>query len=89
MLAAAVPFLAGSFRRIQIPIVVGEILVGMIIGKSGLNLVHESSSLAFLAEFGFAFLMFLSGLEGDFTALMPPNRRSLPEQRRASPTAAI
>ncbi len=85
VLAAAVPLLSASFCKIQIPIVVGEILVGMIIGKSGLNLVHESPSLAFLAEFGFAFLMFLSGLEVDFTVLMPQNRPSSSEQRRISP----
>jgi len=85
VLAAVVPLLSTSFRRIQIPIVVGEILVGMIIGRSGLNLVHESPSLAFLAEFGFAFLMFLSGLEVDFTVLMSPSQPSSSGQRRISP----
>ncbi|MBC7257712.1 MAG: cation:proton antiporter [Chloroflexi bacterium] len=85
VLAAAVPLLSTAFRRIQIPIVVGEILVGMIIGRSGLNLVHESPSLAFLAEFGFAFLMFLSGLEVDFTVLVPQNRPSSSERRPVSP----
>lgn len=85
VLAAAAPFLSASFRRIQIPIVVGEILMGMVIGKSGLNLVHESPSLAFLAEFGFAFLMFLSGLEVDFTVLMPKDRPSSLERRPISP----
>ena len=65
-LALAVPILLGQFRRVQVPIVVGEIFAGILIGRSGLNLITASPSLDFLAEFGFAFLMFLSGLEIDF-----------------------
>lgn len=69
ILALLVPILANRLRRIQIPIVVGEIIAGMFIGGSGLNLVESSATLDFLAEFGFAFLMFLSGLEVDFNLL--------------------
>ena len=70
-LALVVPVIATRLRRIAIPIVVGEILAGIIIGGSGLNLVEDSSTLSFLAEFGFAYLMFLSGLEVDFELLFP------------------
>ena len=69
-LALAVPILLGQFRRVQVPIVVGEIFAGILIGRSGLNLVTASPSLDFLAEFGFAFLMFLSGLEIDFSLIL-------------------
>jgi Kef-type K+ transport system membrane component KefB/Trk K+ transport system NAD-binding subunit len=63
-LAAVVPILVREVRRfLPLPIVVGEIIAGMVVGQSGLNLVHESAVLSFLAEFGFIFLMFLSGLE--------------------------
>ncbi|SDC26130.1 MULTISPECIES: monovalent cation:proton antiporter family protein [unclassified Candidatus Frackibacter] len=55
--------------KIPIPVVVGEILAGVIIGKSGLNLIEPGSWLKFLSEFGFAFLMFLSGLEVDFNLI--------------------
>lgn len=66
-LAFVVPLLA---RRIpHIPIVVGEILAGIVIGKSGLDLVPANFALRFLAEFGFTLLMFLSGLEVDFRVL--------------------
>jgi Kef-type K+ transport system membrane component KefB/Trk K+ transport system NAD-binding subunit len=66
-LAALVPILVRQVRRIlPVPIVVGEIVAGIAIGRSGLNLVHESPVLTFLAEFGFIFLMFLSGLEVNF-----------------------
>ncbi len=63
-LAALVPILVRQVRRVlPLPIVVGEILAGITVGQSGLNLVHETPVLTFLAEFGFIFLMFLSGLE--------------------------
>jgi len=63
-LAALVPILVRQIRRIvPLPIVVGEIIVGIAVGQSGLNLVRESPVVNFLAEFGFIFLMFLSGLE--------------------------
>jgi len=68
-LAAVVPVLASRFRAVQFPIVVGEILAGIVIGHSGLNLVESTPTLEFLAEFGFTYLMFLSGLEVDFTLL--------------------
>lgn len=68
-LAFLVPLLAARFRRVPVPVVVGEILVGILIGRSGLNLVTYDSWLQFLAEFGFAFLMFLSGLEVDLDLL--------------------
>ncbi len=68
-LAAAVPLVLRRFRRLSLPVVVGEILAGIVIGRSGFDLVEPSAILAFLAEFGFVVLMFLSGLEVDFNLL--------------------
>jgi Kef-type K+ transport system membrane component KefB/K+/H+ antiporter YhaU regulatory subunit KhtT len=65
-LAAFVPLLASRFKKLRIPIVVGEIIAGMIFGKSGLNWIEPSPALEFLTLFGFTYLMFLSGLEVDF-----------------------
>lgn len=73
-LAFLVPILLARFPRLQLPVVVGEILAGMLIGRSGLNLVHEDSILEVLAALGFAFLMFLSGLEIDFSMLSNAGR---------------
>ena len=70
-LATAIPVLAKRLDRFGIPIVVYEILAGVIIGGSGLNLIEPSPTLTFLAEFGFAYLMFLSGLELDLKLLKP------------------
>ncbi len=72
ILAAVVPMAAIRFKRLQIPVMVGEILVGIIIGQSGLQLIHPNIILDFLAWFGFIFLMFISGLELDFDILSLP-----------------
>ena len=72
-LAFLVPVLLARFRRI--PVVVGEILAGVIIGPSVLDLVHgHEPTLDLLAEIGFAFLMFLSGLEIDFSILFAASK---------------
>jgi Kef-type K+ transport system membrane component KefB/Trk K+ transport system NAD-binding subunit len=82
-LAMLIPLILNRFRRVQIPIVVGEILAGVAIGVSGFNFVEPSATLDFLAEFGFAYLMFLSGLEVNFDLIRPPVlRRSLTEIMR-------
>lgn len=65
MLAALVPLLAARFKRFHIPVVIGEILAGTLIGKSGFDIVESSQVLDFLSEFGFVILMFISGLELD------------------------
>jgi Kef-type K+ transport system membrane component KefB/Trk K+ transport system NAD-binding subunit len=84
-LALVIPILLNKLRVIRLPIVVGEILAGVIIGTSGLNLVEPSPILEFLSEFGFAFLMFLSGLEVDFSLLTAPLRRDSWEETITQP----
>jgi Kef-type K+ transport system membrane component KefB len=80
-LAAVIPILAKRLEHFGVPIVVYEIVAGMIIGGSGLNLIEPSPILTFLAEFGFAYLMFLSGLELDLR-LLNPNRPAKEGERR-------
>jgi len=73
LLAFLVPLFLARFRRI--PVVVGEILAGILIGPSVLGWVHvEDATLELLAEIGFAFLMFLSGLEIDFSILFAASK---------------
>ncbi len=69
LLATFVPLVLKKLKRIAVPSVVGEILAGVIIGKSGFDIVHGGTELDFIYSFGFAFLMFLSGLEVDFSLL--------------------
>lgn len=68
LLAFLVPLLLSRVR--SIPLVVGEIVAGILIGPSLLHWVSaDNHTLNLLSEIGFAFLMFLSGLEIDFSAL--------------------
>ncbi len=64
--AFVVPLLSG---RIGIPAAVGEIVFGILAGPYVLHIVSETEFFGFIAEFGFAFLMFLAGLELDFANL--------------------
>jgi trk system potassium uptake protein TrkA len=76
VLAFFVPFILSRFRRLSLPVVVGEILAGILIGQSGLGLVGtEDEMLNVLSLLGFAYLMFLSGLEVDFEALIPNRQK--------------
>jgi len=70
-LAFLVPLLVSRVRRACIPCVVAEILAGIVVGQSGLGLVGHDTVLQVLSMLGFAYLMFLSGLEVDFEALLP------------------
>jgi len=65
-----VPIVLTHLRGIFIPIIVGEILAGILIGQSGLDLVDENVVLEILSTLGFIYLMFLSGLEINFSGLM-------------------
>ena len=69
VISLAAFFLPLFADRLKVPAVVLEILFGVLVGPSVLNLIHESELIAFLAELGFLLLMFLSGFEIDFGKL--------------------
>ncbi len=77
-LAFLIPVLLQRFRLGSFPVVVAEILAGIIVGKSGLNIVQTEIWLEVLSSLGFIFLMFLSGLEIDFS-LFRQNTKSAKE----------
>lgn len=56
-------------RFVKIPLVVFEILLGLLIGPSVLGWVPETAALDSLANFGLAFLFFMAGNEIDFAAI--------------------
>lgn len=68
VIAFLTPILLHRLKLNFIPVVVAEIIMGLIIGKSGFDIVHEDMWLETLSTLGFIFLMFLSGLEIDFSA---------------------
>ncbi|MBP2414823.1 Kef-type K+ transport system membrane component KefB [Arthrobacter stackebrandtii] len=49
-------------RQWRVPIVVGELVAGILIGRSGMNLVDPAEpAFVFLADVGFALVMFVAG----------------------------
>ena len=63
--AIAMPSLA---KRIAIPVAVAEIVFGFLIGQSGFGIINDPNNpfIRFLSDLGFAFFLFLAGLEIDF-----------------------
>ncbi len=55
--------LLGTAWRGAVPVVVGELLAGIFLGKTGINAIDPgNSTLSFMAEIGFAMLMFAVGM---------------------------
>ena len=81
-LAFLVPLLLTPIKRYGIPVVVGEIVAGIVFGRSGFDLIKPDVVLQVLAVFGFAYLMFLSGLEINFSETAGA-RKGLGRQRLA------
>lgn len=61
-LAATVAFLAHRARQ---PLIIAFIVVGIVVGPSALDWVHEAEALELFAEIGIAILLFLVGLKLD------------------------
>ena len=63
VLLAAAQLLGRLFRGLRQPAVIGQLLAGIVVGPSLLGLAHEGEILAFLAELGAVFLLFMVGLD--------------------------
>jgi Kef-type K+ transport system membrane component KefB len=63
------PFLLGLAPRVRLPSVVFEIVAGIVIGPAALGWVEVDQTIEVLALIGLAFLLFLAGLEIDFSEL--------------------
>ena len=61
MLIAAL-ILGEAFKRIKLPVIVGHLLAGIIIGPSLLNIVHPSESFSIIIDLSIFFMMLLAGL---------------------------
>jgi CPA2 family monovalent cation:H+ antiporter-2 len=84
------PILLHRLKMNFMPVVVAEIIVGLIIGKSGFNAVSQDMWLETLSMLGFIFLMFLSGLEIDFSAFAGGKKKEkLPSGKDAPNTFLV
>ena len=64
-------------QKVNMPQVVGALLVGVLLGSSCLNILHETDFLTKSAEIGVIFLMFLAGLDTDFDDLKATGKSSV------------
>jgi Kef-type K+ transport system membrane component KefB len=70
LVAFLVPIVIKKSNKVAIPIVVGEIIAGMLLGPSGLGWVElDGEVILFLRDFGLAYLMFIAGMEIDFNMI--------------------
>lgn len=69
ILAALAPIIADVIPKITVPIVVIELLLGIIAGPHIFGLVHGNGGLDIARELGVIFLFFLAGFEVDFEGI--------------------
>lgn len=87
--ALLTPILLHRFRLRFIPVVVGEIMAGLIIGKSGFDLVHQGAWIHILSTLGFIYLLFLSGLEIDFSVFAGNKERERLDNGKKEPNSVV
>ena len=84
------PILLHRLKMNFMPVVVAEIIVGLVIGKSGFDIVSQDTWLETLSMLGFIFLMFLSGLEIDFSSFAGGKKKEkLPSGKDAPNTFMV
>lgn len=64
-------------KRFSMPQVLGALIAGIVLGPTGINLLHETEFLGSLAELGVIVLMFSAGLETDLKELKKCGKASL------------
>ncbi|MEI9954384.1 MAG: cation:proton antiporter [Pseudomonadota bacterium] len=73
--AALAPVLSSYTGSLRIPIVVFEIILGVLMGPQGLGLTAFEGGLPYLSVLGMAFLFFIAGAEIDVAAMRGPPLR--------------
>jgi Kef-type K+ transport system membrane component KefB len=68
-IAVLAPLLCEWAPRIKLPLVVMEIVLGIVVGPQVLGWAAAGPTIQILANFGLAFLFFLAGFEIDFPAI--------------------
>lgn len=89
------PMVLARFKVSFLPTSVAEIIIGIIIGKSCFNLIHADTLLSWCSTFGVILLMFLSGMEIDFSlfkknshTLSPLEAKMAANEPKTSPVRA-
>src|SRR5438046_9737716 len=53
------------FYKLRLPMIVGQLVAGMVVGPFGLGLIRDTSAIDFLSTLGIILLLFCIGLELD------------------------
>jgi len=69
LVAVAAPLLAQTRPGSRLPVVVFEVVLGIVIGPQVLKLVADQGFLAFMREVGMVAVMFMAGMEIDFARI--------------------
>lgn len=64
-------------RRINMPGILGYLILGIIVGPAALDWIHHGSTLELMAELGIVFLLFAIGLEISLTKIISMRRSVL------------
>ncbi|MCE5197536.1 cation:proton antiporter [bacterium] len=63
--------------RLRQPLIIGFIAIGMLVGRSGLNLIRSTDQIHAMAEMGLALLLFVVGLKLDIRLIRSMGRIAL------------
>lgn len=85
LFALLVPIFMARFKVNAVPTAIAEIIVGIILGASGFNIVRVTHDLSFLSNLGVILLIFLSGMEIDFDLLRPQKNTEKADQGAVNP----
>ncbi|PFR24359.1 sodium:proton antiporter [Bacillus cereus] len=88
-IAFFIPLLLQRFKLKALPVVVAEIIAGIFVGKSGFNVIEPDMWLQVLSTLGFIFLMFLSGLEIDFSIFKQNGKKNTANEPNTFQVASI
>ena len=77
ILLAGIWLVAVTLRPLGLPTIMGELIVGVLVGPAVFGLIEPSEAITLLAEIGIFFLMFHAGVETQPTEFFDALKRSL------------
>ena len=77
------PMILAKFKVSLLPSSIAEILVGIVLGKSFFNVIHETQVLTTMSTLGVILLLFLSGMEIDFSLFKKSDTSTALADKRA------
>lgn len=83
--ALTIPILMARLKISTIPTAVAEIIAGIILGKSFLNVIVSNSEITMLSNLGVTLLMFLSGMEINFNLFKHDDKKEKTKSSSVNP----